>query len=394
MTQNQERRKKPRLIRVLYATSRAEDKEEVNQALPPSRYALSHVEDSKSALLVGEKQGYDLLILDGDISLHASTPDHAIAGFISAWKAISRQRHVPILLITHKEDETGIKAAYAAGAAGFLTHPVIWPMLDHHLRFLLRESRQSLDIRHALVDAEAHSRTRDNLLTIIRHEMKTPLNAISGFTRLAMDSQASGDVAALNTHLDQIVESGKSLLHTLGDMALYSDLIANRITAEKEEISAEWAVDDAMELKSRAIAASGIPIKRIITAQKTSILADIGLLSSAFARIIDNALRHAQTAKTITITLEDGSEDHLRICIEDDGTGMAATEIPACLEPFSQRDMSLARRGEGLGLGLPIVSEIAKLHGGTLTMQSNLGHGTRIIIDLPRFDGEGAISTP
>jgi two-component system, sensor histidine kinase and response regulator len=373
-----DRRRKPRPLRIVLAIGDVVSRTAALAALP-SPFAQCRIAEGGANLRhISETQDHDLLICDSRFRDEDGTLAYTF------WRNSPRQKHVPILLLADASDLGGIEAAYEAGVAGFLTHPVAWPLLGTYIRFLLREARSIAQVRHALEDAEAHSRTRDNLLSIIRHEMRTPLNAISGFTRLAQESQANGDVSALNAHLDRLVESGKDLLHTIGDMALYSDLTAGRITPKWEDTAPEWLVDDAIQLKSRAIAARAIALNQPEKASGLAVMGDVTLLSSAFARVIDNTLRHAQDAHTITFTIASEGDGLVRITIGDDGEGMDPAAIPACLAPFSQRDMSLARANQGLGLGLPIAAEIAKLHGGSLTMQASSGKGVAVTFLLPR----------
>jgi two-component system, sensor histidine kinase and response regulator len=374
---HQERRRKPRPLRVLFALGDDSQRDMALAALAPPFADCQSVGDAPALIKKGEKQDFDILICDAHFRDAQNTAPFAL------WQGIARQRNTPILLLAEPDDQAIITEAYQAGVAGFLTHPVAWPLLGEHIRFLLREARSKVEVRNALKDAEAHSRTRDNLLSIIRHEMKTPLNAISGFTRLAQESQANGDVSALGNHLDRLVESGKDLLHTIGDMALYSDLMAGRITPNWEDMPPEWVLDDAIQLKSHALAARGIALNHPEGASGMLIMVDVALLSSAIARIIDNSLRHALEARTITCIIEAEGGKHVRIAIADDGEGMEPAAIPACLAPFSQRDMSLARSNQGLGLGLPIADEIAKLHNGSLTMQASPGKGVEVSLLLP-----------
>ncbi len=77
-------------------------------------------------------------------------------------------------------------------------------------------------------------------MSVLRHEMKTPLNAIIGFTKLAAEARESGDLVAMREHLEAVQESGKRLLQAFADMSTYSDLLSGRIVPVRETIAPGW----------------------------------------------------------------------------------------------------------------------------------------------------------
>lgn len=320
---------------------------------------------------------FDIMIVDMEM------PDMTGLEVIRNARGMERHKHLPIIMVTSRDDAMAIDRAYELGASSFVVKPVNWTLLDHYLRFVRRASESEQAARRAQAEAEALARTKDNLLSVLRHEMKTPLNAITGFTRLAAEARQSGDLDAMQSHLAEVSASGARLLASFTDMVAYSDLISHRLKPKLEAISPEWVFDDAIEARAAELARSGIALRREPEGRDARILADAALLADALRRLIDNVLTHADQAKTLVLR-SDTTPDGVLLSITDDGEGMAAEAIPACLAPFEQADMSLSRPNQGLGLGLPIAREIAELHGGSLIAASAPGRGMRVDIRLPK----------
>lgn len=338
---------------------------------------VSVAENGTAGLNQLQHNDFDIIIVDMEM------PDMTGLEVIGRLRAMERHAQVPVIMVTSRDDAMAIDRAYELGASSFVVKPVNWTLLDHYLRFVRRAADNEQAARRAQAEAEALARTKDNLLSVLRHEMKTPLNAITGFTRLATEARANGDLDAMRDHLTEVSASGARLLASFTDMVAYSDLISRRMKPKLELISPEWVFDDASEARAAEIARHGLRLVRDAQAGDARIQADAALLADAVRRLIDNVITHAGDAKSLVLRSEN-TPDGILLSVTDDGEGMAAEAIAACLAPFEQADMSLSRPNQGLGLGLPIAREIAELHGGSLIAASAPGRGMRVDIRLPR----------
>lgn len=335
-------------------------------------------ENGTQGIARASEADFDVMICDLEM------PDMTGLEVIATVKQMQRHRDLPIIMVTSRDDAMAIDRAFELGASSFVVKPVNWTLLDHYVRFVRRAAENEITARRAHQDAEMLSRTKDNLLAVVRHEMKTPLSAIVGFTKLAVEAQASGDVSALKERLDFVRESGERLLASFTDMAAYSDLISHRFEFHPERIAAAWIVGEVLDHRSRKVIGRGVSLESHEDCRDCFINADQTLLSSALVRLVDNALIHATDATKIEMTAAAAPDNQVAFTVRDDGAGMSPERIASCLAPFSQDNMSLSRKSEGLGLGLPIVVEIARLHGGKLTMTSDVGKGTEVTITVPR----------
>lgn len=319
---------------------------------------------------------FDILIVDMEM------PDMTGLEVISHVRGKPETADLPIIMVTSRDDAMAIDRAYELGASSFVVKPVNWTLLDHYLRFVCRAARNERLARQAQKEAEMLGRTKDNLMSILRHEMKTPLNAIIGFTRLAAEARESGDLVAMREHLEAVQDSGRRLLQSFADMATYSDLLSGRIVPARERLAPGWLLDDIQEIHGPALAKAGIRLSRREDAGPIQFEADPELLAAALSRLVENVLKHAKGATTLTLSVAREGEG-LKISVEDDGEGMRTEDIARCLEPFAQADMSLSRAHQGLGMGLPIAGGIVALHGGELEAESAPGSGLKVSLRLP-----------
>lgn len=339
--------------------------------------ATTLAESGQTALALARETDFDVMIVDFEM------PGMTGLELISEIRRLPRHRDLPIIMVTSRDDAMAIDRAYELGASSFVVKPVNWTLLNHAMRFVRRAAENEIAARAAHAEAEAHSRTKDDLLAVVRHEMKTPLNAIIGFTRLAAEAQAGGDVAALREHLDFVRQSGERLLASFSDMMVYSDLLSQRGPFEPGTVPAKWIIGEVLEHRSRQAVSQGIVLISHGDGDEAMVQADQTLLASALVRLVDNALRHAEEATEIHLTVRRVEGGMIRFAVSDNGKGLEAARVAACLQPFSQANMSRARQSEGLGLGLPIATEIARRHGGRLDMESSPGRGTEVSVLVP-----------
>jgi signal transduction histidine kinase len=128
---------------------------------------------------------------------------------------------------------------------------------------------------------------------------------------------------------------------------------------------------------------AGLSLTTSLPPRPPRLNADKRKLKQILINLIGNAIKFTPSGGAVTLSaqvLEDGS---LEIAITDNGIGIAAEDIERVLQPFVQADSALHRKFDGAGLGLPLSRGLARLHGGELTLESQIGRGTRAIVVLP-----------
>jgi signal transduction histidine kinase len=140
-------------------------------------------------------------------------------------------------------------------------------------------------------------------------------------------------------------------------------------------------IEGALESLSSAVTQRAVPVATEVIGGDVVLRCDRTQMTRMLRHLVENAIMHGGEKVRIAARLSAAGE--LAFEVSDGGPGIAPEQLPACLEPFSQGDMSLARKKDGLGLGLPIVKRIAELHGGNLEIRAAEPRGTVAVVTLP-----------
>jgi PAS domain S-box-containing protein len=238
-------------------------------------------------------------------------------------------------------------------------------------------------MRRALVQAEEASRAKSAFLAAMSHELKTPLNAVLGFSEIIKD-EVLGSISPprYRAYAADIHASGTRLLAIVSDILDVARLNGGAITLEARPYPALVLAEEAVTL-ARIATKDVRRVELDIPAGLPPIEIDPQRLRQCLANLLSNALKFTPEGGAVCLRAWLDAGGGLCFAVADTGIGMAREKIDAALEPFRQLDGSLARRFEGAGLGLSIAKSLAELHGGTLTIASSVGMGTTVTVALP-----------
>jgi PAS domain S-box-containing protein len=273
---------------------------------------------------------------------------------------------------------------------------VIHDISEHRaLQRLLEETNAELEQQVAVRTAELQASVtelrranagKDAFLAAISHELRTPLMGVLSMSELL----ASEERGPLNGHqakyVDAITVSGERLLSTVNSVLLYTDLLAGNVPLTRELChldglcaAAVRALQPDAERKQQHITQEIIPAD-------LEIESDVQGLINVIKALLANAIKFTPAAGRIHLSARAMAEDEagaIQIAVTDTGIGMSEAQISKLFRPFVQGDQTLARRFEGLGLGLAYVQKMVELLGGTTAVESELGKGSRITVTLP-----------
>ena len=242
---------------------------------------------------------------------------------------------------------------------------------------------QERALRAALRQAEIANKMKAAFLAAMSHELKTPLNAVLGFSEIIRDeilgpvgNQGYRDYAA------DIHNSGARLLTVINDVLDVSRLEGGLLTIEARPEAVLDVAEAAIKL-AQGITHDQRKIEMDVPEDVPPLLVDPRRLAQALGNLLANALKFTPPAGPVRFAAHPRADGGIDLVIGDGGIGMAEETIAAALEPFRQLDGTLSRRFEGTGLGLSIAKALAELHGGTLHVQSAMGEGTTVTISLP-----------
>jgi len=242
---------------------------------------------------------------------------------------------------------------------------------------------QERALRAALRQAEIANRVKAAFLAAMSHELKTPLNAVLGFSEIIRD-EVLGPVGnrAYREYAHDIHASGARLLSVINDVLDVSRLEGGLLTIHAQPQSVLDLAETAIAL-ARNVTHDQRRIEIDVPHGLPALHVDPRRLGQALGNLLANALKFTPRNGQIRFAARLQTDGGLHLSVEDTGIGMAQETIAQALEPFRQLDGSLARRFEGAGLGLSIAKALAELHDGSFSVQSAVGEGTIVTIGLP-----------
>lgn len=250
-----------------------------------------------------------------------------------------------------------------------------------------------LALRGALRDAETANRAKSMFLATVSHELRTPLNAIIGFSDLLV-SEVFGPLGdpRYTAYARDVQSSGHSLLSLIEDMLDLTRVEIGQIMLRESRVDVASEISASVAMVRSRQTGESAPIEVAVPDDLPPVWADGRLIRQVLFNLISNASKFTMSDGRIAIEAEI-CIDGLEIRIRDTGIGIRARDIDKVLRPFEQVDSALNRKYEGIGLGLPLSKAFVELHGGTLSIQSELDTGTTVVVRLP---GEriGADGTP
>ncbi|MCM0019158.1 MAG: PAS-domain containing protein [Tagaea sp.] len=239
-------------------------------------------------------------------------------------------------------------------------------------------------LRQAKEAAELADRAKSQFLANMSHELRTPLNAIIGFAEIMID-QLFGPVGdpRYAEYVKDIGDSGKHLLNLINDILDLSKIEAREASLREEQVDLGSVMEACVRLVRERAARARLDLRTDDVADPPVVWADRIKLKQIVLNLLSNAVKFTPEGGRVDLDaglLPDGGAF---VRVRDDGIGMRESDIPIALQPFRQIESTLARAHQGTGLGLPLSLAIARMHGGTLDIESAPGKGTTVTLRLP-----------
>jgi PAS domain S-box-containing protein len=249
---------------------------------------------------------------------------------------------------------------------------------------ITERKRVEEELRAAKEAAETANRSKSEFLGTMSHELRTPLNAIIGFSEV-IHGELLGPVGvpAYKTYSGDVVSSGRHLLNIINDILDFAKAESGRLALRDEPLSLVDLVDDAVRsLQPRAFAGD-LRLTADVDHAVSRVQGDIPRLRQVLINLAGNAIKFTKPGGCVDIRAYKSALGDVRIEVRDNGIGMAEADLVGVFEPFRQVDGGLNRNHEGTGLGLAICDRLMRLHGGCVSLTSELGRGTVATAILP-----------
>jgi signal transduction histidine kinase len=341
---------------------------------------LTHMRDAEARLRAG---GVDIVLLDMGL------PDGH--GLETLRRARAASPDVVMIVLTGMEDEALAAAAMKEGAQDYLIKGQI------ENRALPRALRHAIERQRMQREAELLRKTevelRDQFLSHVSHELRSPLTSIYSFTSIIADGLAGETSPQQSDYLQIILRNVRQLQSMIEDLLQVTQAQAHKLTVELESVSLTESIEYAVDTLRGGSKQKEINLSYQPSARLPSVFADATRVRQVLTILLDNAVKFTPPGGTVKVEAREYDKDGSMVQIEvsDTGCGIAPEASERIFEHLYQvTDPGHAGR-RGLGLGLHIAKDLVTRQGGKIWVNSEVGKGSHFFFTLPIFSLAGVI---
>lgn len=273
------------------------------------------------------------------------------------------------------------------------------PYLYIEMRDITASRRHAVE-RRAREAAEAANQAKSDLLALVSHELRTPLNAILGFAQVMQLIEL--DATQRSETVENIMKAGRHLLDLINELLDLSQIEAGQLSTSVEDIDADVAIDEAMQILRPLGDSRQITLRRGLgpklawsataevadaTNQPAVVKADRQCLRQVLINLLGNAVKFTPTGGEVGVVVSRTDEATVRIQVFDSGPGIPPEALDQLFQPFHRLAPDANPGAEGTGLGLSVAARLVEEMDGRIGVQSRPGAGSCFWVDLPGLTG-------
>ncbi|HUQ76961.1 MAG TPA: ATP-binding protein [Burkholderiales bacterium] len=231
-------------------------------------------------------------------------------------------------------------------------------------------------------EAERANRAKDEFLAIVSHELRSPLNALRGWSHLMVTTRPL-DPSLIERASNAIKRNVDHQTRLIDDLLDTSRIVSGKLNIDRRVLNLIETVNAALDAARPLAAAKNIELRFQQGDPGTLVIGDAGRLQQLASNLLSNAVKFTPEGGSVTVSLLKNAE-RVQLQVKDNGIGIQPEFLPHVFDRFTQADTSASRRAGGLGIGLALVRHIALLHGGQVRADSaGPGRGATFTVDLP-----------
>ncbi len=245
-----------------------------------------------------------------------------------------------------------------------------------------RVEERTAEVRQINQDLERAMRVKDEFLANMSHELRTPLSAIIGLSESLLDNSELN--ARQQKYINTINESGQHLLTLINDVLDLAKIGAGQITLEQSIIDVNSVCQSSLRMIKQLSQKKVLQVHFDIDTNVEFIIADERRLKQMIVNLLSNAVKFTPANGQIGLEVHGDQTNHMvQFIVWDTGVGISKEDQARLFQPFTQVNPSLIRENGGTGLGLALVDQMARLHGGYVSLKSEPGKGSQFAFALP-----------
>ena len=249
------------------------------------------------------------------------------------------------------------------------------------------EQKQKQLLMTAAEEADAANKAKSAFLLSISHDIRTPMNAIIGFTNIALHQNTVSDI---HDSLEKVQKSSNHLLSLLNDVLDFTRIESGKVTISPEPVDITQLTDNVQAIMNGLIYNRDLKFEVHRESPKNQyVLANVARIREILVNLLGNAVKFTKDGGKITLDISSylgADEKHIitRYVVRDNGIGMSEEFQKKLFDPFSQEDDANARtQYKGTGLGMAITKKYVDMMGGSIAVESKKGVGSTFTVEIP-----------
>ncbi|MET0282796.1 MAG: ATP-binding protein [Steroidobacteraceae bacterium] len=267
-------------------------------------------------------------------------------------------------------------------ANGLLVAGSIRPITD--------QKQAALVLLEKNAELERANKAKDSFLASMSHELRTPLNGIIGFAEFLADGKPGPVNAKQKEYLEDILNSGRHLLHLINDILDIVKIQAGKLELNPESFRLGSIIQEVNAGVSPIAQNKHIEIGVQVAPGLDAVVLDQQRFKQVLYNLLSNALKFTDDAGEVSIQVDFAGASSFQLAVRDTGIGIRPENIKRLFRDFEQLDTGNDRRFGGTGLGLALTRKIVEMQGGTICAESEFGKGSIFTVTLPLVSGEVA----
>jgi len=255
-----------------------------------------------------------------------------------------------------------------------------------------RVAERTAELSAANAELARAARLKDEFLASMSHELRTPLNTVLGLSETLQEQLYGPLNKRQHKSLRSIEKSGRHLLALINDILDVSKIEAGKLGLEIGPVSVELVCQASLGLTKQIAQKKRLKVSSSFDSAVEIVQADQRRLKQILVNLLSNAVKFTPEGGAISLeVVGDVEREAVHFTVWDTGIGISPEEMERLFQPFVQLDSSLSRQYTGTGLGLALVRRLTELHGGGVSVESEVGKGSRFTVSLPWQGPAGAV---